>query len=186
MYHTRLGFLTSVNSDEIHIRTSTAPRTQQVASSFLSGMDSSSAHRSWPVYTQPDSVSQYVGHLFLRTNRLAFKIDSLVPSYPCPAANAIRNNYQSVPAWTDHLIENVDLKDRLDSILGTAGLEDWASWCKCKNLQFTKFKSEQSFLFTKMIISLILLLHELVMGIHCLAIRLAHVLTKMMHKESTP
>ncbi|KAF7979741.1 hypothetical protein HWV62_41116 [Athelia sp. TMB] len=56
------------------------------------------------------------------------KIDSLVPNYPCPAANTIRSNYQSIPAWTDHLTQNAELKDRLDSTLGTAGLPDWASW----------------------------------------------------------
>lgn len=41
----------------------------------------------------------------------------------------MRNAYQSVPAWTDHLQANADLKARLDAMLGTAGLADWASWC---------------------------------------------------------
>lgn len=57
------------------------------------------------------------------------QIDSLVPGYSCPRADAIRNAYQSVPAWTDHLHQNVDLKARLDAVFGTAGRSDWASWC---------------------------------------------------------
>jgi len=52
----------------------------------------------------------------------------MVPSYRCPAANDIRNAYQSVSAWTDHLHANQDLQDRLDATLGTAGLSSWSSW----------------------------------------------------------
>ncbi|TFY78410.1 hypothetical protein EWM64_g5599 [Hericium alpestre] len=62
------------------------------------------------------------------------QIDSLVPNYACPGAGAIRNAYQSVPAWTDHLQQNAALKARLDATLGTAGLADWASWCPCRLL----------------------------------------------------
>ena len=58
------------------------------------------------------------------------QIDSIPPNYPCNGANNIRNAFQSVPAWTDHLQQNADLKARLDATLGTAGLADWASWCK--------------------------------------------------------
>lgn len=57
------------------------------------------------------------------------QIDSLVPGYSCPRADAIRNAYQSVPAWNDHLQQNADLKARLDAVFGTAGHGDWASWC---------------------------------------------------------
>lgn len=58
------------------------------------------------------------------------QIDSIVPSYACPKADSVRDAFQAVPAWTDHLQENAALKARLDSTLGTAGLADWASWCK--------------------------------------------------------
>ncbi|KAA1477624.1 phosphoglycerate mutase-like protein [Dentipellis sp. KUC8613] len=110
VYHTKLGFLHQVDESEIFIRTSVADRTYQVSSGLLFGMDSATAHRSWPVYTEPSVI------------------DSLVPNYACPGADAIRNAYQSVPAWTDHLQQNANLKARLDDTLGTAGLADWASW----------------------------------------------------------
>ena len=58
------------------------------------------------------------------------QIDSLVPSYSCPNADAIRNQFQSVPAWFDHLNQNADLKARLDATLGTAGLSAWSVWCE--------------------------------------------------------
>ena len=57
----------------------------------------------------------------------------MVPNYACPKADSIRDAFQSVPAWTEHLQENAALKARLDATLGTAGLADWASWCKGLN-----------------------------------------------------
>ncbi|RPD63478.1 phosphoglycerate mutase-like protein [Lentinus tigrinus ALCF2SS1-6] len=110
VYGRKLGFLTSVNEKDIFIRTSTETRTFQVASGFLTGMDPATTARSFPVTTQPSPI------------------DSIVPSYSCPAADAIRDAYQSVPAWTDHLDANADLKARLDATLGTANRSDWASW----------------------------------------------------------
>lgn len=59
-----------------------------------------------------------------------FQIDSLPPDYSCPNADNIRDAYQSVPAWTDHLEQFADLKSRLDATLGTAGLSAWSTWCK--------------------------------------------------------
>lgn len=41
----------------------------------------------------------------------------------------MREAFQAVPAWTDHLEENASLKARLDTVFGTAGLDAWASWC---------------------------------------------------------
>ncbi|TFK81329.1 phosphoglycerate mutase-like protein [Polyporus arcularius HHB13444] len=110
VYGRKLGFLTSVNAKDIFIRTSTETRTFQVASGVLVGMDPAMAAKSFPVTTQPSPI------------------DSIVPAYSCPAADAIRNAYQSVPAWTDHLDANADLKARLDATLGTANRSDWASW----------------------------------------------------------
>jgi hypothetical protein len=57
------------------------------------------------------------------------QIDSLVPAYACPAADAVRDAFQAVPAWTTHLSDNAPLKARLDAVFGTAGLDAWASWC---------------------------------------------------------
>ena len=61
------------------------------------------------------------------------QIDSLVPGYACPVADAVRNAFKEVPAWTEHLSknqgENMLLKARLDAVFGTAGLDAWASWC---------------------------------------------------------
>jgi hypothetical protein len=64
------------------------------------------------------------------TKQINKQIDSLVPAYACPAADAVRNAFQAVPAWTDHLNGNASLKARLDAVFGTAGLDAWASWCK--------------------------------------------------------
>ncbi|KII94408.1 hypothetical protein PLICRDRAFT_101602 [Plicaturopsis crispa FD-325 SS-3] len=109
VYHGKLGFVNNPTKD-FWLRTSTEIRTHQVASGLLYGMDPSTATVPHKVYTQPENI------------------DSLVPNYPCPAANDIRAAYQSVPAWTDHLAHHAALKARLDATLGTAGLADWASW----------------------------------------------------------
>ncbi|KAH9976993.1 phosphoglycerate mutase-like protein [Russula compacta] len=110
LYHSRLGFLRVVDHHEIRVRTSTEDRTMQVAAMMLAAMDPSTAGQPWFVHTQPASI------------------DSLVPAYPCPTADAVRNAFQAVPAWTDHLQANAPLKARLDAVFGTAGLDAWASW----------------------------------------------------------
>ncbi|KDQ07331.1 hypothetical protein BOTBODRAFT_167077 [Botryobasidium botryosum FD-172 SS1] len=110
VYGTKLNFLKSVDTKDIYIRTSNSDRTYQVSGGMLYGMDPGSAQTSFPVHTQPSNI------------------DSLVPSYSCPAAEDIRSSYQSVSAWTDHLSQHTDLKARLDAILGTAGLNAWSSW----------------------------------------------------------
>ncbi|KAH0835629.1 phosphoglycerate mutase-like protein [Lanmaoa asiatica] len=110
VYHNELGFLDTVDPQDIHIRTSTEVRTHQVAGAILYGMDPSTIGRRWPIYTQPQNI------------------DSLVPNYGCPNADAIRAAYQSVPAWTDHLVQYQGLQQRLDMTLGTTGLGAWHSW----------------------------------------------------------
>ncbi|EIN05099.1 phosphoglycerate mutase-like protein [Punctularia strigosozonata HHB-11173 SS5] len=112
VYSHKLGFLKTVNQKDMYIRTSTEDRTQQVASGLLFGMDPNivKSSKKWPLRTQPSNI------------------DSLVPSYSCPAADAIRDAYQSVPAWTDHLVANQDLADRLGNMLGTANMSAWTSW----------------------------------------------------------
>ena len=61
---------------------------------------------------------------------IKIQIDSLVPAYACPAADEVRDAFQAVPAWTDHLHGNASLKARLDDVFSTAGLDAWGSWCK--------------------------------------------------------
>lgn len=65
------------------------------------------------------------------------QIDSLPPDYSCPLADSIRNAYQSVPAWTDHLQQNQDLQTRLDETLGTTGLSAWNTWCSFLSFFYT-------------------------------------------------
>ncbi|KAN0129956.1 phosphoglycerate mutase [Lactarius tabidus] len=108
LYHTRLGFVGAPRSDEVWVRTSTEDRTMQVAGAMLGAMGAGTWP--WAVYTQPSSI------------------DSLVPAYACPAADAVRDAFQDVPAWTEHLRENAPLKERLDDVFGTAGLDEWACW----------------------------------------------------------
>lgn len=57
VYHDKLGFLANVNTEDIHVRTTTEVRTHQVAGGILFGMDPATAEIPWPVYTQPGSVS---------------------------------------------------------------------------------------------------------------------------------
>jgi hypothetical protein len=134
VYHRKLRFLSGVNTDEILVRTSTELRTQHVASGFLYGMDPATAKTSFPVYAQPSNVrvSDVTSLLLLWLTPERSQIDSIVPNYVCPKANNIRQAYQSVPAWTDHLQQNADLMQRLGETLGTAGLESWESWCELR------------------------------------------------------
>ncbi|KAF8588877.1 phosphoglycerate mutase-like protein [Ramaria rubella] len=110
VYIDKLGFLKNVNKDDIWVRTSTEDRTYQVAGGMLYGMDHSVDGQVFKVHNQPATI------------------DSLVPSYSCPNADAIRAQYQSVPAWNDHLEQNADLQNRLVNTLGTGGLSAWSSW----------------------------------------------------------
>ncbi|KZT33072.1 phosphoglycerate mutase-like protein [Sistotremastrum suecicum HHB10207 ss-3] len=99
-----------VTPENIHIRTSNEDRTYQVAGALLYGMDTSTKDILWPVYVQPSNI------------------DSLVPSYSCPAASALRAASQSTPEWKTHLLQNQDLMDRLGEMLGTKGLGAWEEW----------------------------------------------------------
>lgn len=58
MYHTKLGFLVDVNTEDICVRTTAEVRTHQVAEGILFGMDPATSGKPWPVYTQPESVSK--------------------------------------------------------------------------------------------------------------------------------
>ncbi|TFY63637.1 hypothetical protein EVJ58_g3134 [Rhodofomes roseus] len=110
VYAQKLGFLESVNEQDIFVRTSVADRTYQVAGGLLTGMDPTMATKTFPVLTQPSVI------------------DSIVPDYSCPNADNIRSAYQSVTAWTGHLEENADLQERLTTMLGVSGNTAWTSW----------------------------------------------------------
>ncbi|THH16964.1 hypothetical protein EW146_g3768 [Bondarzewia mesenterica] len=99
VYHDKLGFLESVNEHDIYIRTSVADRTFQVASGLF-------------VWNGSCNRSVLLAHLHSAISR----------------ADAIRAAYQSIPAWTNHLGQNAELKARLDATLGTAGISAWATW----------------------------------------------------------
>lgn len=110
VYHERLGFLEHVNEKEIYIRTSTEPRTHQVAGAMLYGMDPDTAGKQWSVHMQPDII------------------DSLVPNYACPAAGQLRVDGQATSSWVDHLVQHEPLQRKLGQTLGTTGLDEWNSW----------------------------------------------------------
>lgn len=113
VYHEKLGFLERVNEKEIYIRTSTEPRTHQVAGAMLYGMDPDTAGKQWSVHMQPDII------------------DSLVPKYACPAAGRLRAEAQATSSWMDHLVQHESLQRKLGEMLGTTGLDEWNSWCRC-------------------------------------------------------
>ncbi|KAH8988416.1 phosphoglycerate mutase-like protein [Lactarius akahatsu] len=112
LYHARLGLVSAPRPrpDEVWVRTSTEDRTMQVAGAMLAAMGAGNGR------------GASVGRVH------AAVIDSLVPAYACPTANAVRDAFEAVPAWTAHLQENAPLKARLDAVFGTAGLDAWASW----------------------------------------------------------
>ncbi|KZT19843.1 phosphoglycerate mutase-like protein [Neolentinus lepideus HHB14362 ss-1] len=110
VYHDTVGFLPTVNPKDLYIRTSVSDRTYQVAGGLLYGMNPAYAGEAFTVYTQPTNI------------------DSLVPDYDCPLADNLRNAYQSVPAWTDHLNANAALQARLGETTGTSNLSAWTSW----------------------------------------------------------
>jgi len=101
LYHTRLGFLSSVEPSEISVRTTYVDRTKQVASGVLAGMAASTTKREWAVHAQPELI------------------DSLVPSYGCPRADALLAEAHAAPFWQDVWQKNSALRDRLDTVLGT-------------------------------------------------------------------
>ena len=84
----------------------------------------------WAMYTPPPYV-RALCFLPLRCARAdtALKIDSLVQAYACAVADAMRDAFEEVPAWTEHLSENALLKARFDAVFSTAGLDAWTSWC---------------------------------------------------------
>ncbi|EIW76979.1 phosphoglycerate mutase-like protein [Coniophora puteana RWD-64-598 SS2] len=110
VYHDTLGFLDNVSEDELYVHATYELLTQQVASGVLYGMNPTTVDRRVPIYAQPELI------------------DAFVPAYACPAADAIRTAYQSVPAWSDHLVQHQALQDHLAEMLGVQGISAWLSW----------------------------------------------------------
>lgn len=110
VYHEKLGFLDQVNEKDVYIRTSTEPRTHEVAGAMLYGMDPDTAGKQWSVHMQPDII------------------DSLVPNYACPAAGRLRADAQATSSWMDHLVQHEPLQRKLGEMLGTTGLDEWNTW----------------------------------------------------------
>jgi len=108
-------------------RTSTEERTYHVVAGMLYGMDSKTAGRNIRVHVQPKQVCS-TKMLASRMVLMFEQIDSLVPGYVCPRADQLRAKYQSVPAWTSHLVDHRHLKARLDKVLGTAGYSKFSTW----------------------------------------------------------
>lgn len=84
--------------------------TSQVASGILSGLFPALSSRSPSpaVLIQPPTL------------------DSLEPTYPCPAADTLRNAYTTgSDAWLKHLGEAKSLFGRLDAISGLQGVDGW-------------------------------------------------------------
>jgi len=102
LYHGHLGFLRSVDPDEISVRTTYIERTKHVASGVLAGMDPSTAGRPWPARAQPELI------------------DSLVPSYACPRADSLFAAAVAAPGWQEVWKNNSALLERVNSVLGTS------------------------------------------------------------------
>ncbi|KAI9366022.1 histidine phosphatase superfamily [Zopfochytrium polystomum] len=112
VYSTKLGFLpTRYNASQVVFRVTSNPITTQTANAIISGM-----------FPDATNVS-----LFLEVSLTT----SLQPNYPCSYANDVKNAYQSVPAWTNHLNapETIALYARLDGITGVDPTSSaWHSW----------------------------------------------------------
>ncbi|SPO38695.1 related to acid phosphatase [Pseudozyma flocculosa] len=96
-----------VNERDLYIRTSNADRTYQVSAGLLAGMG---YRNEFPVHTQPQSI------------------DDIVPNYSCAHADDLRDSYQQLPAWTDHIKSKAGLFASLNAVVGTANQSSWNTW----------------------------------------------------------
>ena len=100
-YRDLLGFLPHTPNEQVLYRVTNNVITSQVASMLFHGQWNSSLR--FPLQIQPDSI------------------DSLEPTYACPAASALSSTYgvgSSNPNWTQHLQLIQPLFDRLDAVSG--------------------------------------------------------------------
>lgn len=117
--------------DEVRVRMSTEDRTMQVAGAMRGVMGAGSWP--WAVHTQPRPCVPSFSSLLrcARAERCYTRRSILVPAFACPVADVVRNAFEEVPVWAEHLpvSENAPLEARLDAVFGTEGLDAWASWC---------------------------------------------------------
>ncbi|KAF8629803.1 hypothetical protein AX15_003272 [Amanita polypyramis BW_CC] len=117
VYFARLGLSSFYDPSKVRIRVTNNVITSQVATALLHGLFpqvsvfSPSSHI---VHIQPPSI------------------DSLEPTYPCPAAASLMRSYASssganATIWTKHLVEAQNLYDALDKVSGIEN-PDSAGW----------------------------------------------------------
>jgi 2-phosphoxylose phosphatase len=110
VYGDMLGIIPQFPNDELtFFRTTPTTLTNQVAGGIIKGMFHGQVD-ALKIYQQPSNF------------------DSLAPDYSCPFADNIRDNYQNVPAWFEHLNETLDFQANLSSILGVQGNSAWLTW----------------------------------------------------------
>ena len=104
VYHDLLSFLPAdYDAQAVSYRVTNNVITSQVASMLVAGMYPSRANKNTPLLIQADSI------------------DSLEPSYSCPASTSLFSAYgsgSSSPAWRAHLTAAAPLFARLDSLSG--------------------------------------------------------------------
>ncbi|PFH47577.1 hypothetical protein AMATHDRAFT_87663 [Amanita thiersii Skay4041] len=106
VYFPRLSLGPSFDSSHVLIRVTNNPITSQIATSLIRGLFPSLSTRPIPVAIQKPPF------------------DSLEPTYPCPAADALRSGYASTNSgdkaagWVEHLERASDVYDALGKVSG--------------------------------------------------------------------
>ncbi|KAF2643498.1 histidine acid phosphatase-like protein [Massarina eburnea CBS 473.64] len=124
VYHDLLGFLPDKIDDKISYRVTNNVITSQVAGMLISGMYAPTS--SIPLKIQPASI------------------DSLEPTYSCPAASSLYSSYgvgSTASNWTAHLIATVPLFTSLDAISGVA--TDSSDWHKSFDHYYDNLSARQ-------------------------------------------
>lgn len=114
VYFHRLGLGSSFDPSKARIRVTNNVITSQVATALLHGLFPDSSPASHVVHIQPSSI------------------DSLEPTYACPAADSLRSTYaasggSNAAIWTEHLSDAQSVYAALDKVSGIA-TNDTAGW----------------------------------------------------------
>jgi acid phosphatase len=112
VYHDMLGFLPDAINEKTAWRVSNNVITSQVAGMLIEGMYN--PNDNVPLHVQPSTI------------------DSLAPSYSCPAASSLYSSYgvgSSASNWTAHLTATAPLFASLDAISGVpTDSSEWHNW----------------------------------------------------------
>jgi len=112
VYHDLLGFLPDNINEKTTWRVSNNVITSQVAGMLIEGMYS--PRENVPLHVQPPTI------------------DSLAPSYSCPAASSLYSSYgvgSTAADWTRHLTATAPLFASLDAISGVPiDSSEWHTW----------------------------------------------------------